>query len=98
MRHFILLACFFLFLCIFIGISTLHAQPYPNRPIQVIIPLVAGSAMDTNGRLLAEELGKILGTQIVPMNKPGASLTLGTDAVAKSRKDGYAIAYTGSAA
>ncbi|MCJ7784859.1 MAG: tripartite tricarboxylate transporter substrate binding protein, partial [Desulfobacterales bacterium] len=43
-------------------------------------------------------MGKILGTQIVPMNKPGASLTLGTDAVAKSRKDGYAVAYTGSAA
>ncbi|MBP1696266.1 MAG: transporter [Deltaproteobacteria bacterium] len=98
MKHFTFSAYFFLFLCVFLGIPTLHAQPYPNRPIQVIIPLVAGSAMDVNGRLLAEELGKILGTQIVPMNKPGASLTLGTDAVAKSRKDGYTIAYTGSAA
>jgi tripartite-type tricarboxylate transporter receptor subunit TctC len=98
MRRFILFACFVLFLCTFVGICTLHAEPYPNRPIQLIIPLVAGSTMDTNARLLAEELGKILGTQVVPMNKPGASLTLGTDAVAKGRKDGYAIAYTGSAA
>jgi tripartite-type tricarboxylate transporter receptor subunit TctC len=98
MKHLTFSAYFFLFLCVSGGISPLNAQPYPNRPIQLIIPLVAGSAMDVNGRLLAEELGKILGTQIVPMNKPGASLTLGTDAVAKSRKDGYTIAYTGSAA
>jgi len=98
MRHFTFSACFFLFLSVCSGTATPHAQPYPNRPIQLIIPLVAGSAMDVNGRLLAEELGKILGTQIVPMNRPGASLTLGTDAVVKSKKDGYTIAYTGSAA
>jgi len=98
MKLLTLSACFFLFFFLFAGAPALHAQSYPNRPIQVIIPLVAGSAMDVNGRLLAEELGKILGTQTVPMNKPGASLTLGTDAVAKSKKDGYTIAYTGSAA
>ncbi len=80
----------------FAGISNLHAQPYPNRPVQFIIPLVAGSAMDINGRLLAEELGKILGTQMVVTNKVGAAMTLGTDVVAKSKKDGYTICYTGT--
>jgi tripartite-type tricarboxylate transporter receptor subunit TctC len=43
-------------------------------------------------------LRKILGVQIVPINKPGAAFTLGTDAVAKSKKDGYTLAYTSSSA
>jgi tripartite-type tricarboxylate transporter receptor subunit TctC len=80
------------------GPSVSFSQQYPNRPIQLVIPLVAGSAMDLNGRLLAEELGRMMKVQIVPVNKPGASLILGTDTVAKSKKDGYTFAYTGSAA
>ena len=54
------------------GLPATFAQPYPNRPIQLIIPNVPGAIVDINARALAEELGKILGTQIVPLNKPGA--------------------------
>jgi tripartite-type tricarboxylate transporter receptor subunit TctC len=79
-----------------LGVSTIEAQPYPNRPIQLIIPNVAGAIVDINGRALSEELGKILGTQIIPINKPGAATTLGLDIVARSKKDGYTLAYTGS--
>jgi tripartite-type tricarboxylate transporter receptor subunit TctC len=75
-----------------------QAQPYPNRPIQLVIGSTTGSAADLIGRLLAEELKKTLGVQVVPVNKPGAAFTLGTDAVAKSKKDGYTIAYTSSSA
>jgi len=78
--------------------SSAQAQPYPNRPIQFIIPIPAGGGGDVNARILIEELGKILGTQVVAVNKPGAADTLGTDAIAKSKKDGYTIGYTGSAA
>jgi len=74
--------------------SSLHAQPYPSRPIQMIIPMGAGSAGDIGGRLLAEDLKKILKTDIVVVNKPGASMVMGTDQVAKGKKDGYTIAYT----
>ena len=81
-----------------IGIPPAQAQPYPARPIQLIIPLVAGSALDVNGRIFAEEFGKALRTQVLPVNKPGGSLTLGTDAVAKSKKDGYTLAYTNTTA
>jgi tripartite-type tricarboxylate transporter receptor subunit TctC len=81
-----------------VGISTSQAQPYPNRPIQLVIGSTAGSAADIIGRLLSEELRKILGVQIVPINKPGAAFTLGTDAVVKSKKDGYTLAYTSSSA
>ena len=71
-------------------------QPYPNRPIQLIIPNVAGAIVDINARTLAEELAKTLGAQIIQVNKPGAATTLGLDIVARSKKDGYTLAYTGS--
>jgi tripartite-type tricarboxylate transporter receptor subunit TctC len=76
-----------------IGGSPALAQRYPDRPIQYIVPNVAGSIMDINSRLFTEDLGKILGTQVVPVNKPGAATILGTDALAKSKKDGYTIGY-----
>lgn len=81
-----------------IGIPMIQAQPYPNRPIQLIIPGAAGSILDIAGRLSGEELGKILGTQLIPVVKPGAGFTLGTDFVARSKKDGYTLTYTNSSA
>jgi tripartite-type tricarboxylate transporter receptor subunit TctC len=75
-----------------------QTQNYPNRPIQLIIPVPAGLVADVTGRLLGEELKKILGMPLVVINKPGASMTLGTDMVAKSKKDGYTLAYTNSSA
>ena len=80
------------------GTPTIQAQPYPNRPIQLVVPSVPGSLLDITGRLLADELGKILGVQVIVMNKPGAAMTLGTDAVVRSKKDGYTLLYTGSSA
>ena len=81
-----------------IVVPALHAQPYPNRPIQLVIPGAAGSVLDVAGRFLGEELGKILGTQLVPIDKPGAGFTMGTDFVVRAKKDGYTLAYTNSAA
>jgi tripartite-type tricarboxylate transporter receptor subunit TctC len=81
-----------------IGAPSLQAQPYPNRSIQFIIPGAAGSIVDLVGRLTADEMGKILGAQLIPIDKPGAGFTLGTDFVAKSKKDGYTLAYTTSSA
>lgn len=80
--------------CAFVA-PVAHAQPYPNRTIQLVIPYVAGATADITGRLLAEELEKILGVKIIPMNKPGASAVLGTDAVVRSKKDGYTLLYAG---
>lgn len=90
---------FSLFVLVFgAGVPWIGAQPYPNHPIQFVLPGTAGSIIDITGRLLADELGKILGTQCVPMNKPGAGFVLGTDFVARSKKDGYTLAYTNSPA
>ena len=64
---------------------------YPERPIRFVVPQAAGSATDTVARLLAAELGPILGTTVVVDDRPGAALTLGLDLVAKSAPDGYTI-------
>jgi len=73
--------------------AALQAQSYPSRPIQVVVPMGTGSGTDIHARILMEELRKILNTSIVVINKPGAFMTVGTDAVAKSRKDGYTLLY-----
>jgi len=78
--------------------TTALAQPYPNRPIQLVVPLPPGAQGDISARILVDEMAKILGTQIIVVNKPGAALTLGTDAVVRSKKDGYTIVYTSSGA
>jgi tripartite-type tricarboxylate transporter receptor subunit TctC len=99
MKRSILIASLITSVCIS-GLTSklIHAQPYPNRPIQLIIPIPAGGGGDVNARIIVEEMVKLLGQQIIVVNKPGASDTLGTDALAKSKKDGYTIGYTSSAA
>jgi tripartite-type tricarboxylate transporter receptor subunit TctC len=64
---------------------------FPERPIRFIVPQAAGSATDTVARILAAELGPILGTTVAVDDRPGAALTLGLDLVAKSSPDGYTI-------
>lgn len=73
--------------------QNVEAQPYPSRPIDLIVTHDPGSAADTAGRLFAEEFGKILKTPVVVINKPGAGSTLGADVVVKSKKDGYTLLY-----
>jgi tripartite-type tricarboxylate transporter receptor subunit TctC len=64
---------------------------YPDRPIRLIVPQAAGSATDTVARILAAELAKDLGQQIIVDDRPGGALTIGLDLVAKSDADGYTI-------
>jgi tripartite-type tricarboxylate transporter receptor subunit TctC len=75
------------------GTPAANAQPYPNHPIQLLTPGTPGLMQDISCRLLGEEVGKILNVQMTVMNKPGASMTLATDAVVRSKKDGYTILY-----
>jgi len=67
------------------------AQPYPNKPIRVVVPFAAGSATDQIGRAFAERMSQLLGQPLVIDNKPGASGMLGADIVAKSAPDGYTL-------
>jgi tripartite-type tricarboxylate transporter receptor subunit TctC len=67
------------------------AQSYPSKPITIIVPLAAGTGMDTLARLYSEQLAQALGKPVVIENKPGAALMLGTAAIAAAAPDGHTL-------
>jgi tripartite-type tricarboxylate transporter receptor subunit TctC len=69
-----------------------RAQPYPSKPIKIIIPFPPGNTTDIMTRLIGPKMAERLGQQIVVENRPGASGMLGLDLVAKSAPDGYTLA------
>ncbi len=71
--------------------SPAQAQGYPSKPVTLIVPLAAGTGMDTLARIYAEPLGHALGKPVVIENKPGAGLMLGTAAIAAAAPDGHTI-------
>ncbi len=69
------------------------AQPYPSRPLRMIVPSAPGGSPDINSRELAGELTKQMGQQVVVENRPGASGILGYEMLARATPDGYTFAY-----
>ena len=67
------------------------AQPYPARPVRIIVGYPAGNASDIIGRVVAQALSERLGGQFIVENRPGVSGTLGTGFVAKAAPDGYTL-------
>lgn len=59
--------------------------------------MASGDSLDVIGRIMADKLSKVLGVPIITLNKPGGGATVGTDMVAKAKKDGYTIILTHSA-
>jgi tripartite-type tricarboxylate transporter receptor subunit TctC len=67
------------------------AQPYPSKPIKLVVPVTPGGAIDIVARMVAEKMRTTLNATVVVENKPGATNNLGADFVAKSAPDGYTI-------
>jgi tripartite-type tricarboxylate transporter receptor subunit TctC len=67
------------------------AEPFPSRPIRLIVPYPPGGGTDIVGRLLGQKLHESLGQPVVIDNRGGAGGTLGTAAAAKSAPDGYTL-------
>jgi len=64
---------------------------YPDRPIKMIVPLAAASAVDVAARIVTQKMADNMGQQIVILNQPGASGLIGAEAVARAEPDGYTI-------
>ena len=68
------------------------AQPaYPDRPIRMIVPLAAASAVDVAARIVTQKMADNMGQQVVIINQPGASGLIGAEQVARAAPDGYTI-------
>src|SRR5436305_5748484 len=64
---------------------------YPDRPIKMIVPLAAASAVDVAERIVTQKMADNIGQQFVILNQPGASGLIGAEAVARAEPDGYTI-------
>jgi len=73
------------------------AQEYPNRVVRLVVPFPPGGVVDISGRLLAQELGRQLGVNVIVENKAGAGGTIGAAEVARAPADGYTILLGGGA-
>ena len=71
--------------------AALAQQPYPNRPLRMVIPWPPGQATDLAGRVVAQKLGEVLGQPVVAENRAGAGGMTGTDTAAKAPPDGYTL-------
>ena len=73
------------------GMSAASAQPYPARPIKLIVPFPPGGPVDVTARIIAQHLPRTLGQTVVVENRAGAAGALGAKAVAGSDPDGYTL-------
>ena len=73
------------------AIATAQAQPFPSRPITLIVPFPPGGSTDTAARIMAERMRPILGQPIVIENVGGAGGSIGVGRVARAPADGYTI-------
>jgi len=73
-----------------------QAQPWPSRPVRMVIPFPPGGTLDTVGRLLAQKLGDQTGQPFIVENRPGGNGVIGADVVSKAPADGYTLLFNAS--
>ena len=71
------------------GSATAYAQPYPAKPVRIIVASAPGGGTDFVGRVLAQKLTEAMGQQVIVENRPGAGSMLGFEAGMRAAPDGY---------
>src|SRR3954470_11511257 len=85
-----------------IGTATLpvaaqaQTDPYPNKPVRIIVDSAPGSATDVSARLMADRLTQVWGQQAIVINQPGAGGSIAARAASQAAPDGYTL-YVGAA-
>ena len=74
-----------------LAMGPVSAQPFPSKPIKIVVPFGAGGVADLTARTVAQKLSESLGQPVVIDNKPGAGGVVAGDTVAKSEPDGYTL-------
>lgn len=70
------------------------AQPFPNKPVRIIVPFVTGGAVDGSARAIGLHMAESIGQPVVIENRPGGSSIIGMQACAKAPADGYTVCIT----
>lgn len=78
-------------LALCLGATPSGAQPYPSKPVRIIVPFSPGGGVDFIARLVAQRLSEPLGQPIVVENRPGAGSAIGTELALRSAPDGYTL-------
>jgi len=81
----------FYFVVLIAGAAAAYGQSYPTKPVRFIVGTAPGGSTDTIARIVAQELSKSWGQNVVVDNRPGAGATIAADLVAKSQPDGYTL-------
>ena len=71
--------------------TTAHADPFPSKPVRILVPYAAGGAVDVLARTIGQSLSKTWGQQPVIENRPGAGGIIASQALTQSAPDGYTL-------
>src|SRR6185312_3749839 len=86
-----------LFSCLAANVAPSLAQSWPSKPVRMVVPFGSGGGVDLTARVLSKRLGEIWGQPVLVENKPGATATIGANAVVTSAPDGYTLLLTNNA-
>jgi tripartite-type tricarboxylate transporter receptor subunit TctC len=75
--------------------AAVHAQPFPAKPVHIVVPFPAGGSFDVTARILAQRMQTGLGQNVIVENRPGGGTVIGTEYVARQPADGYTILMIG---